>query len=174
MQIRCLNVPVTTLSFYFNRRRRNHSQRWGHVFPFAKTTHTWLPTYLWTALPSPVACLFTTIDLLWTQTVGGFTVGSHFAHISVIFTSTCATHLYSVHTPANCFPLWYQITVLFPRHTWIPCVCLLFLFFSSVLFSSSFQPISLLHFFPRSASCVENWTPPRKRCPPWQRNLVPM
>ncbi len=43
--------------------------------------------------------------------MGGFTVGSHLAHISVIFTSTCATHLYSVHTPANCFP------PLIPNHS---------------------------------------------------------
>jgi len=68
VQICCLNMLIT-MSF-FHRRRRNHIQRWGHVFTFAKTTHTGPPTYLWSTLPS-VVCLFTTIDLLWTQTVGG-------------------------------------------------------------------------------------------------------
>lgn len=85
--------------FYFNRRRRNHSQRWGHVFPFTKTTHTRPPTYLWTTLPSPVACLFTTIDVLWTQTVGGFTVGSHFnAHLCDLYIHLCNTPLFCTYT----------------------------------------------------------------------------
>ncbi len=152
MQIRCLDVPVTTLSIYFNRRRRNHSQRWGHVFPFAKTTQTRSPTYLWTALPSPVAGLFTTIDLLWTQSVGG----SHFtAHLCDLYIHLCNTPLFCPYTCKLFPPLIPNHKVLFPRHTWIPCVCLLFLFFSSVLFSSSFQPVSLLHFFfpdPQAAS----------------------
>lgn len=70
-------------------------------------------------------------------------------HVSVIFTSTCATHLYSVHTPANCFPpLIPNHKVLFPRHTWIPlCVptfpllfiCAFFFLFSTCFYSAFFS-----------------------------------
>lgn len=65
----------------------------------AKTTRTRPPTYLWTALQSPVACLFTTIDLLWTQTVGGFTVGSHFAaRLCDLYIHLCNTPLFCTYT----------------------------------------------------------------------------
>ncbi len=142
MQIRCLDVPVTTLSIYFNRRRRNHSQRWGHVFPFAKTTHTRSPTYLWTALPSPVAGLFTTIDLLWTQSVGG----SHFtAHLCDLYIHLCNTPLFCPYT-CKLFPLWYQITKLSFHDTPGSLVC--------ASFSSSFHLCFFLPLFNPFLFCI--------------------